>query len=589
MVLGVVLPAAAQAKEWRIERMDTTLDVQKNSDVLVTEEVTFTFVGPFTFVGRVIPTGNVDALTDFQVLQNGQPLPQGTGPGTWQTFREGTNQVVQLNFDLADTSATWTIKYRAVGTIFFFDQGDELRWYVFDADTPVPIGASTATVKLPGAVASKDMSGAIQTGPGVSNEVTSPASSNMVYTAGPFPAYTKFWITAGFPKGVVKFTWTAKRVAAWIVPKVGFAMPIFVLLGMFMAWRRRGRDEPSAAFASYVTAPPSDAPPAVAGAVIDEKVDVKEVVATIIDLARRGYLEIEDQKEGVWVFRTTKNVFRKLKPFDDLVGYERQVADAVFGQRDEVTSGDLKNKFYTHVGPIVDKIYSEVTQRGFFVSNPKAARATWMGLGIALLIFGVGGSFVLGVFLSLPGWGWLFVGSLVSGVILLLFSGAMPKRTAKGAQETRQWEAFRNYLRDLTRYQDMATARDTFERYLPYAVAFGVEKAWVSRFQELQLPAPSWYLPMVLPGPGGPWVGTGQPGTGAPLGVPTGMPAGLPGGGFSLDSISDGLFSSLHNISGVLTSSPSGTGSGHGAFGGGGGGFGGGFSGGGGGGGFRAG
>ena len=45
----------------------------------------------------------------------------------------------------------------------------------------------------------------------------------MVYEASNIPAYTNFWIVTGFPKGVVKYTWTARRVAAFIVPKVGFA------------------------------------------------------------------------------------------------------------------------------------------------------------------------------------------------------------------------------------------------------------------------------------------------------------------------------------------------------------------------------
>jgi len=36
----------------------------------------------------------------------------------------------------------------------------------------------------------------------------------------------------------------------------------------------------------------------VAGALVDEKVDVKEVVATVTDLARRGYLEIHDKTEA---------------------------------------------------------------------------------------------------------------------------------------------------------------------------------------------------------------------------------------------------------------------------------------------------
>jgi len=65
-------------------------------------------------------------------------------------------------------------------------------------------------------------------------------------------------------------------------------LPIGFFLGMLLIWRRRGRDEPSAVYARYVSEPPSDLSPGLAGALIDEKVDTKEVIATIIDLARRG-------------------------------------------------------------------------------------------------------------------------------------------------------------------------------------------------------------------------------------------------------------------------------------------------------------
>ena len=64
-------------------------------------------------------------------------------------------------------------------------------------------------------------------------------------------------------------------------------------------------------------------------------------------------------------------------------------------------------------------------------------------------------------------------GSIVSVIIVWAFAPRMPRRTAKGAQEQRKWEAFRNYLHDLTRFQDMETAQESFEKYLPYAIAFG--------------------------------------------------------------------------------------------------------------------
>ena len=85
---------------------------------------------------------------------------------------------------------------------------------------------------------------------------------------------------------------------------------------MLLIWRKRGRDEPATIYASYVSEPPSALSPGLAGALIDEKVDTKEIIATIVDLARRGYLEITDtEKKGVLgksstIFTRTQGVRR---------------------------------------------------------------------------------------------------------------------------------------------------------------------------------------------------------------------------------------------------------------------------------------
>ena len=595
VVLAALLagPAAtAQAKDWRIDTMDVLLDVQENGDVLVDEKVTFSFEGNYHFVARNIPTGNLEGLTDIEVRDaSGQSLPKGDYPGSFNVFTEGDMQFIQLNFDLTDTSSTWTIHYRAKQAVMFHDKvGDELRWYVFDAETPVPIGSVKATVKLPGSVPSESIARSYQSGFGVDATMSSPEPSTAVYEATNIPAYTNFWIVTGFPKDVVRYTWTAARLAAFIVPKVGFALPILFFLGMLLIWRRSGRDEPATIYASYVSEPPSPLPPGLAGALIDEKVDTKEIIATVVDLARRGYLEITDtEKKGLLGKATT--IFTRTKGFEDLTGFEAKVANSLFDGKhpDQVTSVELKNHFYTHVQPITNEIYKQVTTTGLFHSNPNKARTTWVGYGFAIAV-------VLGIITfilymaDVTGWGWIMAGSIISVIIVWAFAPHMPQRTAKGAQEQRKWQAFRNYLKDLARFQDMATAKENFEKYLPYAVAFGVEKDWVRRFEGLTVSSPDWYHPPIfLPYPTGPMT-TGGLGGGVGGGL-TGAGSVGSGGGFSLDSISDGLFNSLSNMSSVLTSAPSSSGS-RGAFGGGGGGgggFGGGFSGGGGGGGFRAG
>ncbi len=171
---------------------------------------------------------------------------------------------------------------------------------MFDAETPVAIGAVKATVKLPGSVAA---GGHCRGGPGglrrtVDRVLT--RASTMVYEATDIPSFTSFWTVTGFPKGVVKYRVDcAARCFNYITPKVGFALPILVFLTMFLIWFRRGRDQPGATYAKYVSEPPSDLSPGLVGALIDERVDTKEVIATIVDLARRGYIEITDtQEEG---------------------------------------------------------------------------------------------------------------------------------------------------------------------------------------------------------------------------------------------------------------------------------------------------
>ncbi len=589
--LMVAPSAQALAKDWRIDNMDVLLNVQENGDVVVDEKVTFSFEGNYHYVGRSIPTGNMDGMADIAVYDaNGAALPEGDSPGTFRSFTEGNRRIIKINFDLTDTSATWTIHYRAKAVVMFFDQGDELRWYVFDAETPVAIAAAKATVKLPGSVPVDKMTQAVQTGYGLQATVTSPGPSTMVYEATDIPPYTNFWIVTGFPKDVVKYSWTARRVAAFIIPKVGFLLPIGFFLGMFLLWRRRGRDDPSAVYAKYVSEPPSDLSPGLVGALIDEKVDTKEVVATIVDLAKRGYLEITDaEKEHVLSKQMT--IFTRLKSLDDLAGFEKKVAESLFDSNhpDQVTTKDLKNHFYTHVQPIVEQVYAEVTKGGLFYANPKKVRSRWLGYGFLVAVILGGLTAIMGV-TGVPGWGWFLLGSIIAVIIVWAFSPHMPRRTAKGAQEQKKWEAFRNYLNDLTRFQDMEAAKDKFEKYLPYAIAFGVEKQWVRRFENLNVPSPSWYHPPIfIPIP----MGSGSAdagGLGGDIGSELGGGvSGAPGGGFSLDTISDSLFGSLSNMSSVLTSAPSSAGSGRGAFGGGGGGFGGGFSGGGGGGGFSAG
>jgi hypothetical protein len=214
--------------------------------------------------------------------------------------------------------------------------------------------------------------------------------------------------------------------------------------------------------------------------------------------------------------------------------------------------------------------------------------------GLAILSFFALGSFVSGVgTLICPS-----LGLLLTAAVLFGFSRYMPAKTEKGAVASAQWLAFKRYLQDIEKYTDLQEARDIFDQYLPYAVAFGLDRSWIRKFASVPgVPIPPWYLPHPQYGgrygsgpvffPGG--SSGGSRGTGpSGGGMPTleGMSGGLSGG---LEAMSGGLTRMLNSTQSVLQSRPPSTSSSSGgsSFGGG---FSGGFSGGssgGGGGGFR--
>ena len=228
-------------------------------------------------------------------------------------------------------------------------------------------------------------------------------------------------------------------------------------------------------------------------------------------------------------------------------------------------------------------MYKEVTQRGFFSRSPEAVRQSY-GCGALLLIgvmsFAAFLSYNFTTTITEELFAMFLAGSLlVFPVGLLIAARYMPRKTDLGSRTAAQFEAFKRYLGNIQKYADVENAKDQFEKYLPYAIAFGLEKSWVLNFSrmETEMPVPVWYHPFypTMTQSGG-RRGLGRPASTGGGGAPSlDDAAGRMFGG--LESMSTGLFTMLDQAASTFTSAPSSTGSG--------GGGGGGFSGGGGGGG----
>ena len=84
--------------------------------------------------------------------------------------------------------------------------------------------------------------------------------------------------------------------------------------------------------------------------------------------------------------------------------------------------------------------------------------------------------------------------SILAGLLTLVFAPLMPKRTEKGVLEKEKILGFELYLKTAEKYRlEFAEKQHLFEKYLPYAIAFGVATIWAKAFKGILKDPPKWY------------------------------------------------------------------------------------------------
>lgn len=263
-------------------------------------------------------------------------------------------------------------------------------------------------------------------------------------------------------------------------------LPLWVGLGLFVHWRRHGKDPKGRGTIIAEYEPPDAATPAVVGTLIDESADLKDITASIIDLAVRGYLLIEElPKANRFTAQDYKLVKRKESVGDaTLRSFEVELLDEIFKSGPEKKLSELKTKFYVKIPGIVKKLYAEVVAAGYFETSPDERRkkfTTWTVLTglvgfIGLNFFGLG------------------VPLLFTAIVIGVFAKLAPKRTEKGVLATEHARGFKLYLDTAERYVVKKMTPETFERFLPYAMVFGIEKKWAEKFKDIYTDRePDWY------------------------------------------------------------------------------------------------
>ncbi|MDT8341937.1 MAG: DUF2207 domain-containing protein [Longimicrobiales bacterium] len=529
---------SAQERSLAVEGFHAELVVGRSGTLHVREVVTFRFRGSWNGVYRSIPVRyRTPAGFDFRLglRLESATLEDGTALRVEEEGRGGSRVFRIWVPDARDRVHTVRLDYRVTDALRFFETHDELYWNVTGTEWDVPVGQATARVILPegvsglrasafagvfgsqgagavvemggggpGVVGAGGAGGAVGTG-GAGAPAAGPESVNGraawvdVRTSSPLGFREGLTVVVGWDRGVVARPTRAQRTGRFLAANGFLALPLLSLLLMWRHWRARGRD-PEVGPIAPVYRPPEGLTPGEVGTLVDNRPDVRDITATLVDLAIRGYLRIEEQEGGriSRLLGRQRFEFVRLRPrerWDALRPHEERVLAAVFESGAErVDTEALEHAFYKRIPGIRNALFQSLVGQGCYPHRPDRVVSRYVGLGVV-----VGGGLSVALLLLSRSLGTSPVTALAAGIGTAIpvvgFGAFMGVRTRQGVARLRQILGFQEFLDrvESDRYRRMIQGPEQFEAFLPHAMALGVEEGWARAFEGIYTEPPDWY------------------------------------------------------------------------------------------------
>ncbi len=504
-IFSFLLPITAFAEE-RISAFTTHIEINVNGSLSVQEEIIYDFGadavnkhGIFREIPLIYTPAGATESTRIEISS----ISVSDGKGTLrQTDYEGSGNIVKLRIGDPDTTVTgpqlYVIRYTVWGGLLQHLGSDEFYWNMTGNEWKVPIDRVRGEVVLPAPLPTSVVSYACYIGSSgatstcastITTEGTDPNTiSKLRFEDSGLGAYQGMTVKIALPKGLVLFSQPNIREGEvfapppelnrwWTQSLFGFSLvlPFIVFRVMFNMWWTRGRDPKGRGTIITEYDVPEDLSPLESAVLVHGSVNASAISASIVDLAERGFLKIERIVEKGLIFDSTDyQLIRLSEKYTDLPPAEKLILEKLF-ETDRVRVSALKNKLSTVVSEAANATYLTLTGKQYFVENPHTVRSTYSIAGLVMC----------GVAFFLPT---LNFSVLLSGIIILGFAWFMPKMTEQGAILRERLLGFKSYLnvteKDRLNFANAPEKNPTiFEKFLPYAMIFGVEEAWAKQFE----------------------------------------------------------------------------------------------------------
>jgi uncharacterized membrane protein YgcG len=302
LILGLVAFAANAAENWVIEDFDVEITINADSSIYVVEIIRVNFDSRQHGIIRDIPYSGIDV----EIISTGDEHDRFI-PHQLEWASSGGESVRRVRIGDPDAFVsgreTYQIEYVVRGSIEYLADYDELYWNATGERWPVVMNSASATVTLPQAISESDLKLRCFAGDSTSTQENCTFdildSTTIRYETGELQPGQGLTIVTGIPSGIVDEPTLTGRVLGLLIQYGKYLLlPLIMLLILLRLWFKGGRDPKLRRVKTPQWTPPYDLRPGEIGVIFDEKADLRDVSATIIDFAVRGYMTITRIEEG---------------------------------------------------------------------------------------------------------------------------------------------------------------------------------------------------------------------------------------------------------------------------------------------------
>lgn len=488
LLLFLLYAASVCSADERILSYHSDILVRTDGWIEVTETITVRAEGNQIRRGilRDYPVEYEDRFgNNVTVLYEPRSVTRNGAPEQFRSERQGRN--VRTYFGRSDRfiergEHTYVYRYDAGRMLGYFDEFDELYWNVTGNDSTFPIDNASAAVRFDFDVPAESLQLQAYTGgfneQGIlySAEVDSTGTAWFRTTMG-LQQGDGLTIAVAWPKGLVQQPGNMRKFVWLLADNLNLLVAFAGLVALFSyyipVWQKYGRDPlPGVIFTRY--APPEGFSPASLRYIDKMGYDNAAMTAAVVSLAVKGYLRIEDDDDT--------HTLHRQDPGDNppaLATGERELHDALFSAGDDVVLIDENHEIIGGARKAHERSLKRDYQKRYFSTNGALNLPPLLVAVISTVIaLKIGPSFSV------------FAVMALMAVTIVTFAIIMKKPTDPGRRLMDESAGFREYL-EIAEKDEMNLRNpphktpQLFERYLPFALALGVEQQWAERFSRI--------------------------------------------------------------------------------------------------------